>query len=261
MSSDEDVKIKPERCATPTVSEPDEKDAADIIYEPEDNRRRTNRRIANIYDAVAGKRIFPKRKTHERLTNHHRTGRISHQRGTLTEGQDSSRPSPSGMTKHSLRGMPYGPDEVLFRRKDAPQRYAEHDIYYSNERDLPHGGRTTLPESDLLKAVHGYSSRFYEHLHRGNRHRMIRRRRGNVDARSMDETALLAIGILLEESGRHVLGKRGDTVFTEGFEEDKGSRKTAKSSAPDAVGPLEGTLTKRQERKSKRRKMMKYESE
>lgn len=187
-------------------------------------------------------------------------GRISHQRGALTDDQDSKQPH-QGLTKHSLRSVPYGPDEVLFRRKDAPQRYAEHDVYYSNERDLPHGGRTTLPESDLLKAVHGYSSRFYEHLHRGNKHRMTRRRRGNVDARSMDETALLAVGILLEESGKHVLGKRGDTVFTEGFEEDNGARSAAASSAPDAVGPFEGAQVKKQDRKSKRRKMMKSESD
>lgn len=31
----------------------------------------------------------------------------------------------------------------------------------------------------------------------------------------MDETALLAFGILLEEAGREVLGSRGDLTFTE----------------------------------------------
>lgn len=34
----------------------------------------------------------------------------------------------------------------------------------------------------------------------------------------MDETALLAFGILLEEAGREVLGRRGDLVFTEAAE-------------------------------------------
>lgn len=38
----------------------------------------------------------------------------------------------------------------------------------------------------------------------------------SVDERSMDETALLAFGILLEEASREVLGQRGDLVFTEG---------------------------------------------
>lgn len=154
---------------------------------------------------------------------------------------------------------------MLFRRKDAPQRYAEHDIYYSHERELPHGGRGSLPESDLLKAVHGYSSRFYDSLHRGNIHRIIRRRRGNVDAHSMDETALLALGILLEEAGKDVLGKRGDLVFTEGMEEeeDEGeeiSRSRVKSSAPDAVGPLEEISSKKIHR-PKRRRVMKPEPE
>lgn len=36
------------------------------------------------------------------------------------------------------------------------------------------------------------------------------------DWKSMDETALLAMGILMEEMGRDVLGGGGDMVFTEG---------------------------------------------
>lgn len=40
----------------------------------------------------------------------------------------------------------------------------------------------------------------------------------NADLRSMDETALLAFGILLEEAGQSLLGKRGDMVMTEGLD-------------------------------------------
>jgi hypothetical protein len=109
--------------------------------------------------------------------------------------------------KHSTRDMPLGPDEVLFRRRGAPERYAEHNIYYSNERDLPRAGRGVLPDNDLLKAIHSYSGQFYgAHRHRGE---------PNTDECSMEETALLAFGILLEEAGREVLGRRGDLVFTE----------------------------------------------
>lgn len=104
--------------------------------------------------------------------------------------------------------------EVLFRRKGAPERYAEHDIYFSHERDLPRAGRGVLPPSDLLKTVHGYVGRFYGALARtqgplggGGR---------DIDERSLDETALLAFGILLEEAGRHLLGRHGGLVFTEG---------------------------------------------
>lgn len=45
------------------------------------------------------------------------------------------------------------------------------------------------------------------------------------DWKSMDETALLAMGILLEEATREVLGETGDLVFTEGEEQDGTKRK------------------------------------
>jgi len=46
--------VKLERLATPTVSEPDEKGPADEIPGLEGGRRRSRRRVANVYDAVAG---------------------------------------------------------------------------------------------------------------------------------------------------------------------------------------------------------------
>lgn len=42
--------------------------------------------------------------------------------------------------------------------------------------------------------------------------------RGRNDWKSLDETALLAMGILLEEMSLESLGKTGDLVFTEGGE-------------------------------------------
>lgn len=131
--------------------------------------------------------------------------------------------------KHPTKEYPYAPDEVLFRRKDAPQRYAEYDIYFSHERDLPRGGRGLLPESDLLKAIHSYSSHFYAASQHQGRSSITGR---SVDTRSMDETALLAFGILLEEAGREALGRRGDLVFTEGAES---SDDTSQDLAPDEV--------------------------
>ena len=115
------------------------------------------------------------------------------------------------MLRQSTRDTPCAPDEVLFRRKDAPERYAEYDIYFSHERDLPHAGRGVLPESDLLKAVHGYTSKFYAALN-AEKPQLDGR---DVDERSMDETALLAFGFLLEEAGKELLGRRGHLVFTE----------------------------------------------
>ncbi|EJP62803.1 uncharacterized protein BBA_08190 [Beauveria bassiana ARSEF 2860] len=208
-------------------------DALDDLHQAEANR--SKRRVATVYDAVAG--------------------RLSHLKGALSKGEDDDKPAPT--TKYSLHETNYGPDEVLFRRKDAPTRYAEHDVYYAHERDLPRGGRGVLPESDLLKAVHDYSGLFYGRM----------RRRGNpaaqsynVDEASMDETALLAFGILLEEAGRDVLGKRGDMVFTEGVEpedevEDAANRRN-KQILPDTVGQLDGIPRQSQvKRRTKRRRV------
>ena len=104
--------------------------------------------------------------------------------------------------------IPYGPDEVLFRRKDAPQRFEEHDIYASHIHQLP--SRDCLPDSDLLKAVHSYASHLYSSRPE-NEEGVL----SGIDERSMDETALLAFGILLEEAGKETLGRRGHLVFTE----------------------------------------------
>lgn len=105
------------------------------------------------------------------------------------------------------------PEAVLFRQKNAPTRYAESDLYFANEREL----KTELPDSDLLKALHTYTSDFYA------------RATGEDNAgdwRSMDESALIAMGILMEEATREALGETGDMVFTEGQEEVEASNKS-----------------------------------
>jgi hypothetical protein len=95
------------------------------------------------------------------------------------------------------------PESVLFRRKNAPIRYEETDFYFANDSLSP----DALPNSDLLKSLHCYASDFYSRATLDG---------GKGDWRSMDETALLAIGILMEEVCRDSLGKSGDLVFTEG---------------------------------------------
>lgn len=115
-------------------------------------------------------------------------------RGFLTEKNISSNSEP-------LR-----PEEVLFRRQNAPTRYAENDIYFANE-SIPAGN--PLPDSDLLKAIHTYTSDFYDNATQN---------RGQTDWRSMDETALIAMGILLEEAAKESLGETGDMSFVEGEE-------------------------------------------
>ncbi|KAK3114728.1 hypothetical protein LTR53_006682 [Teratosphaeriaceae sp. CCFEE 6253] len=135
------------------------------------------RKQATVYDAVAG--------------------RVGYQ--SFLSGGQSSRHRDTASTSH----VAVPPDEVLFRRKDAPVRLAENDVY-SADRHLQPPQR--LPDSDLLKAIHGYTADYYdrtslEHV--------------ALDMRSMDETALLAIAVLLEEAATVALGKTGDLAFAE----------------------------------------------
>ncbi|KAI2467509.1 hypothetical protein F4781DRAFT_433276 [Annulohypoxylon bovei var. microspora] len=162
----------------------------------DDGRRKRRKRDANVYDAVAA-----------RVTSNL----------PLDEGSGSDIPSHHVRTPRGhVRDSTLAPAEVLFRRIGAPVRYAEKDIYQAHEA-LQDAGRDILPDSDMLKAIHSYASHFYASLatsSQGSRSEPAQ----NIDERSMDETALLALGILVEEAGREVLGKMGDLVFTEGVE-------------------------------------------
>ncbi len=100
--------------------------------------------------------------------------------------------------------LPIPPEEVLFRRSRAPERYEENDFYWA-DRHLTEEQK--LPDSDLLKAIHTYASDFYGRATVD---------RGQVDFSSMDGSALMALGILLEEAAEHALGTTGDMVFVEG---------------------------------------------
>lgn len=76
-----------------------------------------------------------------------------------------------------------------------------------------------LPDSDLLKAIHAYASDFYGRASTN---------RGLLDFESLDETALLGLGILLEEMAEHVLGDTGDLAFIEGEDISEAARGPAK---------------------------------
>lgn len=94
------------------------------------------------------------------------------------------------------------PEEVLFRRKDAPMRYEEDDLYFADRHLRPD---QRLPDSDLLKALHAYASDYYGAVN-GNE---------STAFKSLDETALLAFGILIEEAAKHALGEDGDLALVE----------------------------------------------
>lgn len=83
----------------------------------------------------------------------------------------------------------------------------------------------------MVKAIHGCASHFYEAL--GSRCAGEPRRDiGRVNYRSMEETALLAFGILLEEAAREPLGKSGGSVFTEGDNDGEDDRGNQKATSP-----------------------------
>ncbi|KAI1091028.1 hypothetical protein F5B19DRAFT_503428 [Rostrohypoxylon terebratum] len=161
-----------------------------------DGRRKRRRRDANVYDAVAA-RV---------------TSTLPLDNGSGSEAQTHHVRTP----RDHIRDSTLAPEEVLFRRIRAPVRFAEKDIYQAHEA-LKDGGRGILPDSDMLKAIHSYASHFYAALatSQGSPDDPTAR---NIDESSMDETALLALGILVEEAGREALGKMGDLVFTEGVE-------------------------------------------
>lgn len=91
---------------------------------------------------------------------------------------------------------------MLLRRVTAPTK-GRADVYFADE-NLEPGQK--LPESDLLKAIHAYVSDFYG---------MATPDKGQCDFRSLDETALIAVGVLLEEAAAQVLGDSGDMVLVE----------------------------------------------
>lgn len=130
--------------------------------------------------------------------NSHHAGRVG------PKGFLPSQPKPSRYRDTlSSTIQPITPEEALFKRQKAPLRYEETDFYFAHE-NLSEEQR--LPDSDLLKAIHQYSSDFYAKMYGARAH---------SDFRSMDGTALMAIGILLEEAMRESLGENGDMVFTE----------------------------------------------
>ncbi|EPQ61899.1 hypothetical protein BGT96224_3884 [Blumeria graminis f. sp. tritici 96224] len=136
-------------------------------------------RHPTVYDAVAAGRISV-------------TGFIT-SKPLISCSRDTSRSSRTALP----------PEQVLFRSRKAPTRFAECDIYFSNERH----DTSDLPSSDLLKALHSYSSNYYSKATAD---------RGVDDWQSLDGSALLALGILAEELMRESVGSTGDLALAEG---------------------------------------------
>ncbi|KAI5811521.1 hypothetical protein DFH27DRAFT_32957 [Peziza echinospora] len=103
----------------------------------------------------------------------------------FTPNSDPHRPPP-------LAPHPIGPDEALGRRRHAPPD----GIPF--EDDKP-----GLPDSLLLRSIHQYAIDFY------TAREDLEGSAGAGGRAAMDETALIAIGILLEEEVKMLLGEWG----------------------------------------------------
>ena len=107
-------------------------------------------------------------------------------------------------SKQALR-----PDEVLFKQAKAPTRYEETDYYNAHARLPPN---QQLPSGELLSAIHAYVSKLYSRNAQGDPRPVWK---------CMDETALIALGILMEETAREALGETGDFAFVEAADEEE----------------------------------------
>ncbi|KAF2034651.1 hypothetical protein EK21DRAFT_48020, partial [Setomelanomma holmii] len=105
--------------------------------------------------------------------------------------------------------QPLRPDEVLFKQSNAPIRYEETDYYFAHEK-MPEGQQ--LPSGDLLSGIHAYISKLYSRTASPETEKIWK---------CMDETALIAFGILLEETAKEIIGETGDLAFTEAADEEE----------------------------------------
>ena len=149
----------------------------------------------------------------------------------------------------------------MYKRQGERARGRQRKVTWVEEEEGEGEGKgarrlTRLPDSDLLKAVHAYASDFYGAMRMAAHESRKRpgRRRDNgggggysrsSDFGSLDETALLAFGVLLEESVAAALGETGDMVFVEGEVADmvgdkEDGRSMSRSVTVDAGGEEEG---------------------
>ncbi|KIW26360.1 uncharacterized protein PV07_09460 [Cladophialophora immunda] len=172
---------------------------------------------ATIHDAAG--EAFPPSNPPRQLTVYDAVAGRAGLNGFLTQEQ-----------RRSENVLPIAPEEVLLRRPAIPEQV----IHESYDAAGELSGPKRLPESEMLKAVHAYASDFYSCTAQGQ---------GTFDFRTLDETALIAFGILLEEAVKHALGQDGDMVFVEpeglenGLDETKLTKYQVKGRVKPAKAP------------------------
>ncbi|KAJ5163235.1 uncharacterized protein N7500_005065 [Penicillium coprophilum] len=139
------------------------------------------KRRANVYDAVAG-----------RVS----TRGVNAPREVASQYRDTN-----SAGARSLR-----PEELLYRRQNILAESVDEKNYFAHENL---SSDQALPNSELLETIHAYAADYYEYATTDS---------GKDDHQTMDETALLAMGILIEEMVKEELGETGDLALVEGQE-------------------------------------------
>ena len=135
------------------------------------------------------------------------------------------------------------PEEVLFRNPKAPARIAEDDFYWADKHLT---SSQKLPDSELLKEIHTFTADYYSRTTDNDPKGVYR---------TMDETALLAMGILLEESVAQILGKNGDLAFMEGelIVDDEDEKQSIRMAKPAPRSKVPKRIPKRNPSRKKRK--------
>ncbi|CAI7663953.1 unnamed protein product [Penicillium bialowiezense] len=185
---------------------------------------RPTKRRANLYDAVAG--------------------RVNRRgvKATATQPFASQYRDTASSGARALR-----PEELIFRGQNPPTPSFNEETYFANG-DLPDD--SPLPSSELLEAIHAYAADYFEYATADN---------GVDDHRTMDETALLAMGILIEEMAAEELGDTGDLVLVEGEglsdEENEVDIESETTTHSAARAPRRKRTNSKGRKTSKRRKL------
>lgn len=134
-------------------------------------------RHTSLYDALE-----------DRIKKHHATGFLS---SDSDVNDDRPRSRFSALPNHALA-----------QRLNVPV-----DAIPVPDTDSVNG--ETLPRSDLLNAIHGYTSNLFHQRATDGQH--------NGLMRSMDESALLTLGMLVEELASEVIGTSGHLMLAEQY--------------------------------------------
>jgi hypothetical protein len=121
------------------------------------------------------------------------------------------------LSKNGSGNESNSPPTVIDAEKQASQNYLQ---WLSM---LPDG--LELPDSDILKALHTYASDFYGSLADAEAKGVqagVRHGTAELDFQNMDSSALIALGVLVEELTAKELGSDGDLALLESLAEDQG---------------------------------------